>query len=102
MGLKKKITSYPSVKKDLTSDFVYNEDDATVVIDGWFELTACYYEIFLHQNNNYLIVLRSLSQGELITSRGPGTAMDFALSITEYLVGKQTRDEVTEGLIYTK
>ena len=34
IGLKKTITSYPSVKKDLTSDFKYNEDDTTVIVDG--------------------------------------------------------------------
>ncbi|MFZ2541784.1 MAG: DJ-1 family glyoxalase III [Gallionella sp.] len=34
----------------------------------------------------------------LITSRGPGTAMDFALTLVERLVGKAKRDEVEAGL----
>ncbi len=37
--------------------------------------------------------------GKLITSRGPGTAMDFALTLVERLVGKTRRDEVEAGLV---
>lgn len=38
------------------------------------------------------------TSGKLITSRGPGTAMDFALHLIEILVGKSVRDEVETGL----
>lgn len=37
--------------------------------------------------------------GKLITSRGPGTAMDFALLLAERLVGSAKRDEVEAGLV---
>jgi 4-methyl-5(b-hydroxyethyl)-thiazole monophosphate biosynthesis len=37
--------------------------------------------------------------GKIITSRGPGTAMDFALTLVERLVGKTKRLEVEAGLV---
>lgn len=36
--------------------------------------------------------------GKVITSRGPGTAMDFALTLIEHLQGKAKRDEVEAAL----
>jgi len=35
----------------------------------------------------------------IITSRGPGTAMDFALTLIEQLAGKAKRDEVEAALV---
>ena len=37
--------------------------------------------------------------GKVVTSRGPGTAMDFALTLIELLVGRATRDQVEAGLV---
>jgi len=37
--------------------------------------------------------------GKVVTSRGPGTAMDFALTLIELLAGKGKRDEVEKALM---
>lgn len=37
--------------------------------------------------------------GKCITSRGPGTAIYFALKLAEILKGKQTADKLKEGMI---
>jgi 4-methyl-5(b-hydroxyethyl)-thiazole monophosphate biosynthesis len=36
--------------------------------------------------------------GSVVTSRGPGTAMDFALTLVELLAGRPRRDEVEAAL----
>jgi 4-methyl-5(b-hydroxyethyl)-thiazole monophosphate biosynthesis len=36
--------------------------------------------------------------GKVITSRGPGTAMDFSLELVEVLSGREVRDKVEAGL----
>jgi 4-methyl-5(b-hydroxyethyl)-thiazole monophosphate biosynthesis len=39
-----------------------------------------------------------VQDGKIITSRGPGTAMDFALVLIENLLGRAKRDEVEAAL----
>ncbi len=39
-----------------------------------------------------------VQDGRLITSRGPGTAMDFALVLIENLVGREKREQVEAAL----
>jgi 4-methyl-5(b-hydroxyethyl)-thiazole monophosphate biosynthesis len=39
-----------------------------------------------------------VTDGKVITSRGPGTAMDFALTLIEHLAGREKRNQVEAGL----
>ncbi len=64
----RRATSFPGVLEDL------DLDDTTLVHDA--------------------VVV----DGKVITSRGPGTAMDFALELIEKLSGRATRDKVEAGL----
>ena len=43
---------------------------------------------------------RVLVQGNVITSQGPGTAMEFALTLVEHLAGKETMRNVKEQLLF--
>uniref|UniRef100_A0A0K8TQW7 Putative transcriptional regulator dj-1 n=1 Tax=Tabanus bromius TaxID=304241 RepID=A0A0K8TQW7_TABBR len=65
----KSLTSYPSVKDKLADKYKY-VDDKKVVQDG-----------------------------QLITSRGPGTAFDFALEVSKALVGEQKANEVAKAML---
>ncbi len=40
-----------------------------------------------------------IKDDKVITSRGPGTAMDFALYLIENLVGEEKRAEIEKGLV---
>ncbi len=42
--------------------------------------------------------LALVADGRVITSRGPGTAMDFALELIQVLTGKEKRNQVEAGL----
>jgi protein deglycase len=48
-----------------------------------------------HHYRNDAVVL----DGNIVTSRGPGTAMDFALTLVELLAGRVRRDQVQAGLV---
>lgn len=37
--------------------------------------------------------------GKIVTSRGPGTAMDFALTLIEKVTDRETRDKVEQALV---
>ena len=51
------------------------------------------------ENDNITISENAIEiDGNIITSRGPGTAMDFSLTLIELLEGKEKRDEVNKQL----
>ncbi|XP_076292897.1 protein dj-1beta isoform X2 [Lasioglossum baleicum] len=43
-----------------------------------------------------------VTDGNLITSRGPATAFAFGLAIVEKLLDKDTADQVAKGMLYTE
>ena len=42
-----------------------------------------------------------VQDGKVLTSRGPGTAMDFALALIEALAGREMRQQVESALVRT-
>ncbi|KAF1978049.1 DJ-1 [Bimuria novae-zelandiae CBS 107.79] len=68
-GKKSKVTSHPSVKKEV-KDAGWEYSEERVAVDG-----------------------------KVITSRGPGTAMLFALTIVEVLAGKEKKNEVAGPMV---
>lgn len=64
----KEMTSYPGALSDVTVDGMHNTANA-IVLDG-----------------------------NVITSRGPGTAMDFGLQLIQLLAGEEVRNKVETGL----
>ncbi|CAK1546521.1 unnamed protein product [Leptosia nina] len=65
----KKITSYPTTKDKITEDYTYIEGERVVV------------------------------DGNIVTSRGPGTAYWFGLTLIELLAGKEKSAQVEKGMI---
>lgn len=64
--------------------------------------TATSYPGFLENlklNNTRLIEKNVVQDGPVITSRGPGTAMDFALKLIEILVGPEKSAAVEKSLV---
>ena len=52
----------------------------------------------LNTSNIELTDFAVQSDGNIITSKGPGTAMDFALTLIEMLLGSEARSKVEEPL----
>lgn len=70
---------------------------AAGLLDG--KRATCFPTCLDDYPNVHLQTSAIVEDGKLITSRGPGTAMDFALLLAERLSGKVKRDEVEAGLV---
>jgi 4-methyl-5(b-hydroxyethyl)-thiazole monophosphate biosynthesis len=53
----------------------------------------------LMTENSRLLADAVVTDGKVVTSRGPGTAMDFALTLIERLLGADKREEVETPLM---
>lgn len=64
---------------------------------------TCYPTFFDELSSREVIVedVAVVRDNHFITSQGPATAMAFALTILEALAGKETRDRVAEGLLFS-
>ncbi len=60
---------------------------------------TCYPGYLKDDPSVHLRTVAVVEDGNVITSRGPGTAMDFALYLSEKLAGKARRNEVEAGLV---
>lgn len=72
VGVGKNVTSYPAMQSAMSEGGSYNYKEDNVVVDG-----------------------------NLVTSRGPGTAFQFALTLVERLINKEKASEVAKGLLLT-
>jgi len=69
VGLDRRVTSHPVVQKNMLENG-YEYCEDRVVVDG-----------------------------NLVTSRGPGTAFEFALKLVELLAGKEVKDSIMPGML---
>lgn len=71
---------------------------ATGVLDG--RRATCYPGLEKHFGPRVTRVEdRVVVDGKVVTSRGPGTALEFSLALVEQLVSKQKADELRKGLL---
>jgi len=48
------------------------------------------------------VARRVVVDGKLITSRGPGTALEFALTLTHFLMGSDAAAQLEEGMLVSR
>ncbi|XP_063683485.1 protein dj-1beta-like [Bolinopsis microptera] len=63
---------------------------------------TCYPALAIRLDGNYKYCSDSVVvDGNMITSRGPGTAFDYGMELLEQLKGKDTRDQIAKDMLYT-
>ena len=90
----KKVTSYPSFKDQLSTFYSYSEE--RVVIDGKRYFTTVFQRDLEHET---FFIPFSFIIGKLITSRGPGTAFEFALCIVEQFIGSEKMKSLVDQML---
>ena len=86
IGKDGQITSYPSVK------------DKIVAVRKLFTCVTHLSTSF--SDYNYVDTDPVVVSKNVVTSRGPGTAMDFGLKLVELLVDRNTAEKVADGMLY--
>ena len=89
IGKGKSITSYPAFKEQLAGDYNYVED--RVIVDGKIEFSSVKKKPYKWSSMIYV--------GNFTTSRGPGTAFEFALSLVEQLSGKEVSETLANQML---
>ncbi|KAA6389089.1 MAG: putative Chaperone protein YajL [Streblomastix strix] len=51
-------------------------------------------------NAKQFVAEKVVIDGDIITSRGPGTAFEFSLTLIERLFGKEKRAQIAQGTVY--
>ena len=85
--------------EDLFGEVDFEEFDM-VVLKG--KRAICYPSFEEKLSGAVLVKAPVVQDGNIITSRGMGTAIDFGLKLVEVLSDKLKADEVAESIIYLK
>ena len=67
------------------------------ILDG--RKATCYPAFMEQLEPSLALVERVVKDGHVLTSRGPGTAIEFAVAVARELVGDAMADEVAEALL---
>lgn len=62
-------------------------------ITSYPSVQGCLVDKYSYKQDNVVV------DGNLITSRGPGTAFDFALTLVDKLIGKEKASEVAKAML---
>ena len=63
---------------------------------------ACYPSVEERLSGAVIMKVPVIQDGNIITSRGMGTAIDFALKLIEVLTDKLKAEEIADSIIYLK
>lgn len=63
---------------------------------------VCYPSFEEKLNGAEVLFQETVQDGNVITSRGMGTAISFSLSIIEYFINKEKAEEIAEAIIYKR